>query len=189
MIKNRDALICLLGTESDAALGRRFSCNSVTVYRLRVMRGIPRYGRGKNQPRKPIPEFIALLGKVADKEIAKKYGKSVSAITRSRLRRGIPPVGRREEAQLRDTYAQNLNGAICEVLCDGGRIDVLTNDCIYEMKLKLDISALHSAFSQLLIYSHFYPSRKLKIVTRKIAIDTEILEILKEYGIEVEVFL
>jgi len=72
------------------------------------------------------------------------------------------------EKSIEDLFCTTLT---CEfnrqVKTPHGIIDILTDDCIYEVKLNPILSTLHNAYGQLKHYQHHYPDRKLAIVANK----------------------
>jgi hypothetical protein len=72
-----------------------------------------------------------------------------------------------------------------QVRCIGGRIDILSQDTIYEIKRHLTLDKMHEGLGQLIIYSHSYPEHKLVLVGQESSITRTIAQAVQRWGISV----
>lgn len=84
-ITDTDDFIDALGTDTDAAIGRRFGVSDRTVHAHRQKLGVPSFRRTSKGDR-----IEALLGRgLSDSEIARRAGVDRAAVRRRREKRGI----------------------------------------------------------------------------------------------------
>jgi hypothetical protein len=98
---------------------------------------------------------------------------------------------RDKEQLLEYLYCNSLlNNGVCyksQVSVENGRIDVLTDDFIIELKYGSSRTKVFEAIGQLNYYSMFYPGRDLKIVLSENP-SMQVLMVLKKLNILLEVF-
>jgi hypothetical protein len=176
-MKNTDKMIAMFGKYTDTEIADSLGLSRQYVATHRKKMGI--------DPVRKWSRLFGLLGVKSDKEIAEMAGVSINAVIRKRLREGIEPVGLSRERILQDDFVKRLNSPSEYVRTPYGIIDVLTDDCIYELKSPLSTSAAQQAVGQLLIYQNKYKGKRLVIVTDDVKISKDIQNAIKKQGIEI----
>ncbi len=93
-----------------------------------------------------------------------------------------------EEALLMKLIRKGKKNIQRKVGCEGGKINLLTEDSIYEIKYRLSRDNIQKAIGQLLTYHEFYPEKRM-IVTGIESIDTKsFVPILKKINIKLEIW-
>jgi len=119
--------------------------------------------------RKDWSEIDSLIAKgIPFKEIIAKHKIHEQALFLRRYKLGL--VTRQPEYILQKSFIKTLDCPYSEsVRFDLGIIDVLTDEYIYELKMRLQIPVhVNTAVGQLLRYNFYFPGRRLCIVTDRI---------------------
>jgi len=169
------------GNATDKEIANIMGCDRKIISSHRSAKKIPCFKKSQR--------IEKLLGTMSDKEVADRLGIKPNTLTIYRIRHGIGAHRSGEEAALQKRFVESLSDSLEYVRTPGGIIDVLTDKYVYELKVSLDnVSCLHSALGQILIYSSFYPDRKRAIVCQKNHVSQEVLDILSSFDVELIIF-
>jgi len=141
---------------------------------------------------------MQLTTKEAEKQISELYRsmKQNEVQTRKLKREYNKVVGsiykiKDKEALIEFLYCKKLEQSQIEYknqfIVNNGRIDILTNEYIIEIKYGSNRSTIFEAIGQLKFYSLFFPNKKLKIITTG-KIMNQMENILYALNIEYEIF-
>jgi hypothetical protein len=93
-----------------------------------------------------------------------------------------------EEALLIKLIRKGKENVQRQVVCEGGKIDLMTEDSIYEIKYRLSRDSIQKAIGLLLTYHEYYPEKQM-IMTGIESIDTKsFVPILKKVNIKLEIW-
>lgn len=81
------------------------------------------------------------------------------------------------EKEIRDIFAERVNGKTEHVLPSGDRIDVVTNSTIFEIKSP---EQYKSGIGQLSVYGQYFPAHKKVLVLTKICTPNKLEHILRD---------
>lgn len=174
-------IIPQLGKKTDKELSIQFGINHRTIAHKRKKLGIPVIKRNA--------EIVMLLGSKTDAEIAKMFGLCPNSITVLRRRHNIKTFGydNREEKSIY-LFSKDMDNFVIQAPCRVGRVDLLTDDAIYEFKIKLTTPAMYHAVGQLFLYSMDYPNRRKVVVCRNNLLTETAQSCFEELGIEIVTF-
>lgn len=154
MLSNQDVAIAIANKLTGTQLRLWFYLKIIEKSADRVTQEKPTYRLLLNSD-----EIAAKIGSHADTvekdlRILKKYG-----LIQQWLSLGKASPASSVERQIRDSLQEELGGLV-EVITPAGRVDLLTNSEIIEIK---NIKAWKAALGQILAYSSFYPQHQKRL--------------------------